>query len=159
MRVFRVMFVCLGNICRSPLGHGVFAHHVAQAGLQDQIFVESSGTGAWHVGEQADARMRSVAASHGVPIDHRAQKFASSDFEQYDLILAMDSQNRRDILSLCPHPSLAAKVKMFRDFDPQGPGDVPDPWYGGPEGFEMVWDIVERTASHLLQHISQELQS
>ncbi len=158
MKPFRVMFVCLGNICRSPVAHAVFEDLVRQEGLDDRISVESSGTGAWHLGEPADSRMRRTARKHGVTIDHRARAFSPADFREYDLILAMDRQNYRDIMSRGSAED-REKVRMFRDFDPAGSGDVPDPYYGGPEGFEDVYRIVERTARALLDEIRTEVRS
>lgn len=149
------MFICTGNICRSPLAHAVFEQKVRDAGLADSIEVESSGTDAWHVGEQADPRMRSTAANHGVVLNHRARRLQPDDITNYDLLLVMDRQNHRNTMSLCRTESEKEKVRMFRDFDPEGTGDVPDPWYGGPEGFELVWDLVERTCVNLLEDVRE----
>jgi len=153
MKPFRIMFICTGNICRSPLAHAVFQRMVDETGLSDRIHVGSSGTDAYHVGEQADSRMRSTAAAHGLDFSHRAQRLKRRDIEEYDLLLTMDADNHRNTLALCRSEDEARRVRMFRDFDPEGRGDVPDPWYGGISGFELVWDMVERTCAALLEDI------
>ena len=153
------MFICTGNICRSPLAHAVMEHKAGEAGLEGWMDVESSGTGPWHVGEQADSRMRRTAAEHGVRLDHRSRQLRPDDFSKYDLLLAMDRDNFRDALSLCRNEAEREKLRMFRDYDPQGTGDVPDPWYGGPDGFEEVWTIVERTCGALLNEVRSGLES
>ncbi len=149
----RILFVCMGNICRSPLAEGVFRHLASQAGRAHEFEVDSCGTGGWHVGEQPDSRARAVAQKYGVPLRHRARQFQRADFDAYDLILALDRDNRDDLLSFSGlKPEQAAKVKLLREFDPQANGDldVPDPYYGGPEGFEEVYQMVERAARELL---------
>ena len=156
MKKFRVMFICTGNICRSPLAHAVFENIVKEKDLDGQIEVDSSGTGAWHVGEQADSRMRKTARRHGVHLNHRSQQLISDNLRDFDLLLTMDADNYRDVCSLCSSDEELKKIKMFRDFDPVGDGDVPDPWYGGIDGFETVWDIVYRTSHSLLDSIHQE---
>ena len=150
------MFICTGNICRSPLAHAVFENIVKERGWDGQIEVDSSGTGAWHVGEQADSRMRKTARSHGVHLNHRSQQLTSDNLRDFDLLLTMDANNYRDACSLCTSDEELEKIKMFRDFDPEGKGDVPDPWYGGLDGFETVWDIVYRTSLSLLDSILQD---
>jgi protein-tyrosine phosphatase len=150
-RPVRILFVCLGNICRSPLAEGVFRHLVREAGLEDRFEIDSAGTGSWHVGEPPDPRTGKTAASHGVKLDGRARQLTAGDLERYDLVLAMDRDNLHDILYLDPKGSGSEHVRLFREFDPD-PGDlqVPDPYYGGPEGFEAVYRIVERTSQALL---------
>lgn len=147
------MFVCLGNICRSPLAHAVFQKMVDEKGLSDQYTVQSSGTCAYHVGEPSDSRMRSTASRKGVKINHRARQMFRYDLEDFDYIFAMDSNNYKAIRRLTANEELLSHVRMFRDYDPQGPGDVPDPYYGGQEGFETVFNIVERTCSQILDRI------
>jgi len=144
------MFVCLGNICRSPLAHAVFREIVEERGLSDRYEVQSSGTCAYHVGEPSDSRMRKTAAIHGVKINHRARQIFHCDLEDFDYIFAMDGSNYKNIRSLSGNRELLSRVRMFRDFDPQGPGDVPDPYYGGQEGFETVFAIVKRTCENVL---------
>ncbi len=148
------MFICTGNICRSPLAHAVFEHLVRKDSLEKIIDVDSSGTGAWHVGEQADSRMRRTAEGHGVNLNHRSQQFVYRNLTDFDLLLTMDGHNYRDTLALCRTDEEFEKVRMFRDYDPYGKGDVPDPWYGGLDGFEVVWNIVHRTSIALLEKVS-----
>jgi protein-tyrosine phosphatase len=157
MKSYSIMFICSGNICRSPLAHGVFEHLVKDDRLKKYLEVESSGTGAYHVGEQADSRMRQTASSHGVRLNHRSRQLIQQDFVDYDLLLTMDSHNYRDAKDLCRSGEERSKIRMFRDYDPEGRGDVPDPWYGGLEGFEDVWTIVHRTCLSLLEKIRKEL--
>lgn len=153
----RIMFVCMGNICRSPMAHGVFRDLVEQAGLSHRFEVASSGTGAWHVGERPDARMRRTARQHGVSLDDlRAQQFTAEDFQHYDHIFVMDKDNLHDVLYLDRGEQYGHKVRLFRELDPE-PGDfqVPDPYYGGDQGFEKVYAMVERTARSLLDRFTE----
>jgi low molecular weight protein-tyrosine phosphatase len=154
MSDLKVMFVCLGNICRSPLAHAVFEHRAAGEGLD--IFTESCGTGAWHVGEPADARMRSTAKGHGVSINHYARRFQPSDLDEYDLIIPMDKANFKDIQRYAG-PEHKDKIHLMREWDPEGGTDVPDPWYGGPEGFETVYEIVDRSCRVLVDELNEKL--
>ena len=157
--MIRVCFVCLGNICRSPTADGIMRHLVRQAGLQQVIEVDSSGTGGWHVGEPADSRARATARRRGFELPSRARKFARADFARFDYILAMDRSNLQDILALASDDRERDRVHLFRGFDPElGPeprraADVPDPYYGGPDGFAQVFDMCERTCAALLSHI------
>ncbi|MDH5507406.1 MAG: low molecular weight phosphotyrosine protein phosphatase [Anaerolineae bacterium] len=148
----RVLFVCLGNIVRSPLAENMFIHLADQAGVLDKYYAESAGTAAYHVGEAPDARMRRVAAGHGLVYSGRARQFEMRDFERFDIIIAMDASNRENILRLARKPEDEAKVRMMREFDLQGSGDdpVPDPYYGGIDGFEQVYQIVARSCQGLL---------
>lgn len=148
----RLCFVCLGNICRSPTAAAVMAHLVDQAGLGDAILIESAGTGGWHVGDRADPRARAEARTRGVPMRHAAQKFTARDFARFDLILAMDRENRDDLLAIVPDDDAPAKVRLLRSYDPTAPPDaeVPDPYYGGAAGFADVFDMVERACAGLL---------
>jgi protein-tyrosine phosphatase len=153
----RILFVCLGNICRSPLAEGVFRHLADEAGVGDRFEVDSVGTGPWHVGEAPDRRMRETARRRGVPIDDlRGRQISAADFDRFDLVLAMD----REVLgSLRRFTADGANptARLFRDFDPdRGDGEVPDPYYGGPAGFEEVYDIVERTSRGLLSHLTKD---
>jgi low molecular weight protein-tyrosine phosphatase len=158
----RILFVCMGNICRSPAAQAVFEHKLTERGLAERFQVDSSGTIAYHVGEAADSRMRDELSRHGIVSRSRSQQFLESDFERYDLILAMDRSNysslKRMIGASGVRPELADRLRMFRDFDPEGRGDVPDPYYGGSRGFALVYEMVERTAENLLKYLlSQEL--
>jgi protein-tyrosine phosphatase len=151
--VTRICFVCLGNIVRSPLAEHMFSHLAAQVGSNGRYQVASAGTGAWHVGEAPDRRMRRVAASHGLKYSGQARQFTRGDFENFDWIIAMDTNNRSQLLALADSPEKASKVRLMREFDPQGGPNavVPDPYYGGIEGFEEVFQIVERSCRGLLE--------
>ena len=154
----RVLFVCLGNICRSPLAEGVLRHRVERAGLSDRIKVDSAGTGAWHVGEPPDRRMSETAKRHGVPLDGQtARQFKAVDLETFHHVFVMDKNNLNDVLYLDSDEAFEFKVRLFREFDPD-PGDfqVPDPYYGGPEGFENVFTMVDRTCDLLLHRLVEE---
>jgi len=154
MEKFKVQFVCLGNICRSPLAHAVFQRYVDDAGLHDVIEIESSGTGAWHVGQLPDRRMAEEASNSNYRMDHLARRFSLSDLEEWDMVLAMDGTNQIDILRIAESDEQKDKVQLFREFDPVQDGlEVPDPYYGGQSGFTTVFDIVERTSKALLEYI------
>lgn len=148
----RICFVCLGNIVRSPLAENLFLHLAKQTGVDDKYEVDSAGTGGWHVGEPPDERMRHVAARRGLHYSGSARKFVRQDFERFDLIIAMDHENRRDLLRLVPLPAQQSKIHLLREFDPSGGGQypVPDPYYGDVDGFEDVFDIIERSCRGLL---------
>lgn len=148
----RICFVCLGNIVRSPLAEAMFRHLAEERGLGGRYEVDSAGTSSWHVGERPDRRMRKVAARHGFQYDHRARQFQRSDFDRFDWIIAMDRQNRADLRRLARSPEDEAKIRLLREFDPLGSPDapVPDPYYGGIDGFEEVYAIVERSCRGLL---------
>lgn len=151
----KVMFVCLGNICRSPTAHGVFQSLINNQGLQDHIYVESSGTASWHVGKPPDTRATAFAAARGVDLrDLRAQQVKALDFKSFDYILAMDKQNLKDLQALKPH-DYAGELDLFLSFSSMGESEVPDPYYGGDEGFERVLDLVESASKGLLAHIKQ----
>ena len=152
---FHIMFVCMGNICRSPLAHGIFQRLVNEAGLGHLITVESSGTVSSHIGELPDPRMREEAERHGMILDHRARQIETEDIDRYDLILGMDRTNVMHVKSLGKRGfSPRSHIKLFRTFDPEGGGEVPDPYYGGPEGFSVVYSMVERTCRRLLDVVS-----
>jgi protein-tyrosine phosphatase len=146
----RLLFVCLGNICRSPAAEAVFANLAAEAGVTDAFEVDSAGTGAWHVGEPADPRMRRAATRRGISISSIARQFTPDDFDEFDLVLAMDGSNLETLARMAPEAK-REKLVLFRDFDPDAAGeDVPDPYYGGPRGFDEVLDIVTRAGEGLL---------
>jgi len=151
----RILFVCLGNICRSPTAEGVMRHKLREAGLGEDVDVESAGTGGWHVGHPPDERASAAAAARGIALESRAQRFEREHFEDFDLIVAMDSQNLADMRELAPHAAAEGKLAMLRDYDPEADGalDVPDPYYGGEQGFEDVLDMVERSCDGLIAEI------
>ncbi|NND71518.1 MAG: low molecular weight phosphotyrosine protein phosphatase [Rhodothermales bacterium] len=152
-----ILFVCLGNICRSPLAEGVFRHRLGQEAPERQMIIDSAGTGDWHVGEPPDQRMRNTSLENGVSIDNlRARQFSRADFDDYDLILAMDRNNLRDILSQSSKKSARQKVMLFRNWEPGQPDslDVPDPYFGGQQGFDEVFDIVDRTVQRLVAELT-----
>ena len=150
----RVLFVCLGNICRSPTAHGVFESLVRARNLQAQIEIDSCGTGDWHIGHAPDRRATEEAARRGYDLSHlRARQLQSRDFHDFDYLLAMDRQNLADLRSLCPD-DFQGQLALFLPFDPQSTVDeVPDPYYGGDEGFTRVLDMIEAASEGLLREI------
>ncbi len=151
-----VLFVCLGNICRSPLAEGVFLAAAEARGLAFRFEADSAGTAAYHSGEPPDPRTTAVAARHGVHLTSIARQATRRDFERFDLIVAMDRSNRRSLERLSGHRHRpgAARIVMMRDYDPRpGDPDVPDPYYGGADGFERVYRIVERCCEGLLDEL------
>lgn len=147
-----VLFVCLGNICRSPLAEGVTRHLAAELGLGDRIRVESAGTGSWHEGEAPDPRSREVARRNGVSLEgQRARRVAPEDLHEFDLVVAMDRSNLDALEALLERHGGSARLALLRDFDPDpGDGEVPDPYYGGPDGFDRVYEMVRRSCRRLL---------
>jgi protein-tyrosine phosphatase len=152
--MIRVCFVCMGNICRSPTAEGVFRHHVERAGLSDVIEIDSAGTDAYHVGEKPDRRATSTARARGIALGGRARRFERSDFARFDYVLAMDGQNLGNLKAMAP-AGVSAHIALLRSFDPEAPehASVPDPYYGGDEGFETVLDLCEAACRGLLEHI------
>jgi protein-tyrosine phosphatase len=144
----------MGNICRSPTAEATMRRLLREQGLEDRVEVDSAGTGDWHVGEPPDERATEAARRRDIELDGAARQFSAADFDRYDLILAMDEENRRDLLAVAPDDEARAKVRLFREFDPasrtDGDLDVPDPYYGGDDGFEHVLDVVERACRGLL---------
>jgi protein-tyrosine phosphatase len=152
----KVLFVCMGNICRSPTAHGVFEHMLNEQGLVAAIEVDSCGTHAYHIDEAPDRRSQQVAEQRGIGLGHlRARRVEMSDFEYFDYILAMDRDNLSILESLCPSQH-ADKLSLFLDFAPsRSESEVPDPYYGGPKGFDIVLDMVEAASEGLLDDIRQ----
>jgi protein-tyrosine phosphatase len=145
----------LGNICRSPTAEGVMRDLVRREGLEDWITMDSAGTGGWHVAAPPDARATATARTRGIVLEGAARRVRASDFEDFDLLLAMDRSNLRDLHRLAPDEEACARVKLLREFDPvpSGDQDVPDPYYGGPGGFEEVLDLVQAACAGLLAQI------
>ena len=153
----RICFVCLGNICRSPTAEAVMRHLVARAGLDGEVEIESAGTGDWHIGEPRDKRSRAVGQARGIPLSGLARQFLPEDFDRCDYVLAMDRSNRDALLGLARTDADRAKVALLRSFDPGAPpeAEVPDPYYGGPRGFEEVFDMCEAACRALIDHLRQ----
>ncbi len=153
----RLLFVCLGNICRSPTAEGVMRSLIAREGLEDEIETDSAGTGAWHAGSAPDARASASAAAHGVTLAGAARQVRLEDFERFELILAMDGENLRDLRTLAQGPEQEARVRLLREFDPEAVAardlDVPDPYYGTPGGFEEVFEMVSAACEGLLAEL------
>lgn len=156
--MIRVCFVCLGNICRSPLGEAVFRHLVAEAGLESQIEIDSAGTAGYHTGDAPDPRARAAGARAGIAVGGQARQFAAKDFARFDYVIAMDSSNSRELRRLADDPAEAGKVRLMRSYDPEAPKDapVPDPYYGDDAGFDHVIELCRAAAVHLLREIRQE---
>lgn len=156
---YKLVFVCLGNICRSPTAEGVFQHLVNEAGLQVYFEIDSAGTSAYHVGERADSRSRDAAQRHGVSLLSRSRKFERFDLDYFDLIIPMDTQNERDIKSLMHRDYPSEKIILLREFDELAKGDlnVPDPYYGGSDGFEQVFQMVTRSCITLLNQLKSHI--
>ena len=158
MKPFKVLFVCWGNICRSPAAHCVFKKQINEAGMSDHIACDSAGTISTHAGHPPDSRMSSAGARRSIPFFGQSRKYRPSDFENFDLILAMDHQNKADLEAAMPTEA-QAKLALFGQFlDPDNPPEVPDPYYGGIRGFDTVLDMVEEGCANLIKHI-QQLQS
>lgn len=155
----RILFVCTGNICRSPLAQRVLEHRASERGLRERVQAESRGIGAWHVGEDTDPRMQETAMRHGIDARHTAAQLSLKDLQDYDLILAMDRSHLADMRRMAgraPNAAeLRARIRMFRDFDSEAGGDrdVPDPYYGGIDGFENVFAMVNRTCNAILDSL------
>jgi protein-tyrosine phosphatase len=160
MSSIKVLFVCTGNICRSPTAEGVFRHVIAEAGLADRISCESAGTHDYHVGEAPDPRTQRAAEKRGYDLcELRARQVIRRDFDAFDYVLAMDEGHLRLLERLCP-PQHAHKLKLFLEFGPDPKlRDVPDPYYGGAQGFERVLDLVEQAAQGLLDHLKSRIKA
>jgi len=154
----KVLFVCMGNICRSPTAEGVFRHAVASAGLERRISIDSAGTHDYHLGHAPDRRTQSAAAQRGYDLAGlRARQVTRQDFIDFDYILAMDQDNLSQLRQLAP-PQYRGKLSLFMDYSRARRGEeVPDPYYGGAQGFELVLDMTEDAAQGLLQQIKKKL--
>ncbi|MEJ0056480.1 MAG: low molecular weight protein-tyrosine-phosphatase [Bacteroidota bacterium] len=153
----RILFVCLGNICRSPLAEAVFNHQAEKKKVRSKFYAASCGTANYHVGDPPDLRTIKNALKNGVTIDHVGRQFNHSDFEEFDLILAMDKSNQANILRVPGADKFANKVKLMRSFDPVDPGsDVPDPYYGTERDFQEVFDILDRSVRKLIESFEED---
>ena len=150
-----VLFVCLGNICRSPLAEGVFRHLVDARGLGSRFKIDSAGTSGYHDGDAPDPRTSAVARKRGIELGGRSRKLTRSDLDAFDYVMVMDAENRAAVAELAAGSAPHAQVRQLREFDPEANGnlDVPDPYYGGTRAFEDVQDMVERACNALLDHI------
>ena len=153
----KVLFVCMGNICRSPTAEGVFRHKVSEAGLEDQVHIDSAGTIAYHEGHPPDPRAQKAALKRGIDLSsQRARRVSGEDFEEFDLVIAMDSDNHYELEMICP-PGYEDRLHMFLKFAQNTrETEVPEPYYGGSGGFETVLDMIEDAAEGLLQHLQEQ---
>ncbi len=156
-----VLFVCLGNICRSPLAEAVFRQIVTEEGLADRFRIDSAGTSGWHDGEPPDERTRAVAARRGVEVAGSSRRVTEADVAAFDYLVAMDADNLAEVEALIGRTHMdghAPAARLFREFDPEADGnpDVPDPYFGGPDGFDNVHDLVERSARGLLAYLKEQ---
>ena len=154
----RILFVCLGNICRSPTAEAVMRAITDAAPPSEPLELDSAGTGAWHVGERPDARAAAAAARRSIRLEGTARQVTARDFKRFDLLVAMDRSNRDELRALAPDTEAAARVRLLREYDPasaaSGELDVPDPYYGGPSGFDDVLDIVTAACRGLAAEIA-----
>jgi len=153
----RIIFVCQGNIIRSPLAENMFRHLAQERGLSDKYQVASAGTSAYHVGEPPDQRMRKVAQEMGFVYTGSAKQFRAADFDQFDLVIAMDKANQRYLEAKISQRDQVSKIHLMREYDPEGKPDldVPDPYYGGLDGFEVTFEIVKRSCLGLLEALEK----
>ncbi len=153
---FRLLLVCMGNICRSPMAEGVLRARLAKRDLDLRIVIDSAGTHGYHTGAPPDPRARAAAARRGYAIGElRARQVVAEDFERFDLLLAMDRENLADLQALAPRPELRERARLFLEFASERGDDVPDPYYGGPTGFERVLDLVEDAVDGLLDRLPE----
>lgn len=159
MRATRILFVCMGNICRSPTAEGVMRHLLRESGREGEVELDSAGTGGWHAGDPPDERATEAARRRGIALEGAARQVRPEDFERFDLLLAMDAENARNLRALAPDAEAAAKVRLLREFDPASATgsdlDVPDPYYGGARGFDTVLDHVEAACRGLLAELER----
>ena len=155
---YNVLFICLGNICRSPAAQAVMQAMVDERGLSDRFYIDSAGIGGWHIGDLPDKRMRVHARPRGYELTHRARKVRSADFEDFDLIVGMDASNVDDLCNLAMTLEQQDKVVMMGDYIRKYPNydHVPDPYYEGSEGFELVLDLLEDACDNLLDRIIEQ---
>lgn len=158
MNKIKILFVCLGNICRSPLAEGIFKDKLKKKNLENIFEVDSCGTANYHIGDSPDSRTLANAEKNGIKLEHCVRQFTSNDLDDFDFILAMDKNNYQNILRLLKDKSHADKVKLMREFDTIGKGkDVPDPYYGGEKNFQEVYEILDRSTENFLKHIQETI--
>ncbi len=153
MEKIKVLFVCLGNICRSPLAEAIFKHKIKKKNLEHLFEVDSCGTSDYHIGEQPDKRTIANARKNGVTIDHCGRQFSVKDLEDFDYIFAMDKSNQHNILRLLKDDTHRKKVMLMREFDSVEGEEVPDPYYGGEKNFQEVFEMLNRSTENFLEHI------
>ena len=152
-----ILFVCLGNICRSPLAEGIFTQMIRDAGLTGHVTVDSAGTGAWHADESPDPRSVETAARNGVDISgQRARQLVPDDYDRFDLLLAMDRSNEQTLKARAPSPAARGRVFLFLDHTLGSRADVPDPYYGGPGGFDSVYGMLREGCAVLVSRIAAD---
>lgn len=153
----KILFVCLGNICRSPLAQGLLEKKVKELGLNAHIEVDSCGTSQYHIGEQPDERTLENAKKNGLKLEHKARQFSRKDFRTFDYIVAMDKANMECVTRTDQTNEFVDKLMLIRDFDPVDKGaDVPDPYFGGEEGFQHVFTILQRSVDTFLNHVIEK---
>ncbi|MDE1995194.1 MAG: low molecular weight phosphotyrosine protein phosphatase [Rhizobiaceae bacterium] len=156
---FRILFVCAGNICRSPLAEGIFRHLATEAGEADRFEIDSAGTGGWHQGEKPDRRSIATAAAHGINLaDQRARRIETADFDRFDLILAMDQDNLKNLRKIAP-PTAASKLHLFNAYALGSNKDIPDPYYGRQDDFEQVYTMLFAGCRALLPIVGKALRA
>lgn len=153
----RILFICLGNICRSPAADGIMRHLVSEQGLDDQFVIDSAGIGSWHVGQLPDRRMRHQGERHGYTFDHRARQFSAADFDRFDLVAVMDQENFHDVSRQARSDADRRKIIKMSDYLQHHPGQhtIPDPYYGNDRDFEYVIELLEDACGGLLQKLTK----